>query len=63
MTEFIQQRAEPQTIAQQNELILELGAFFSSTRQVLDSCCPFLVRGLCLPRKRMKVIDQGGEEL
>ena len=63
MINLIHQRTHPQTIAQQNKLILKLRALLPRSREVLDRLCPFLVGGLDLPSEGVEVVDEACEDL
>lgn len=63
MAQLIQQCTEAEAIAQQDELVLELGALLSRAREVLDRSQPLVVCRLRLARERVQVVDERREEL
>lgn len=61
--DLVNESAEPQTVAQQDELVLVLCALPAHARQELDRLGPLSVRELCLPRERVEVGYKCGDEL
>lgn len=63
MLQLIHQNTEPQTITQQDKLVLELRALLPRARQELDRFVPLCMRELRLAGKGVQVVNQGGEYL
>ena len=55
MIYLVHQRAEPHTVAEQNELVLVLGALLAGAGEELDCGRPFFMRDLRLPGERVQV--------
>lgn len=62
MIDLIHQGAEPQAVAQQDELVLVLCALPAHAGQELDRLGPLGMRELRLPSERMEVGDKRGDE-
>lgn len=63
MLQLIHQNTEPQTIAQQDKLVLKLRALLARARQELDRFVPLGMRELGLAGEGVEVVHQGGEYL
>ena len=63
MIDFVNEGAEPETVAQQDELVLVLRALPTDSRQELDRLGPLGVGELRLAGKRVEVGDERGDEL
>lgn len=63
MLQLIHQNTEPQTITQQDKLVLELRALLPRARQELNRFVPLCMRELGLASEGVEVINQGGEDL
>ncbi len=58
MIYLIYKSTEAKTVAQENEFVLELSAFFSSSGQELYCLGPLSVRRLCFTSKRVKMVHK-----
>ena len=63
MVDLVHERAEPQAVAQEYELVLVFGALLPDAREELDGLGPLLVRELRLARERVQAGYEGGNEL
>ena len=63
MIDLIHQGAEPEAIAQQDELVLVLSALPAHARQKLDRLGPFCVGELRLACERVEMRDERSDDL
>lgn len=63
MLQLIHQNTEPQTITQQDKLVLELRALLPRARQELDRFVPLGMRELGLASEGVEVVHEGGKNL
>ena len=63
MVDLVHKGAEAHTVAEEDELVLELGALLAGAGEELDDPGPLGVRQLRLARERVEVGDKCGDEL